>query len=814
VVSSNKVNAAQTLEKMETIAVVDGARILNPVMGLKTEQNVALSKAVAGMMSHPEDPNMAQQGQMALQRIFALDPGKVGEIQEHFQKALGEINEERAHFEANPAQVTQEMYGKWDVTYQKGGREYFTRANTQAAAQGLGDRIVDIRRNDSDGDTPVDYKAQIAGAAREPTMWFDNHYSSVKQNAARWSRALFKAQTKLLRDSAEISQRPDLQRFVDMHEANMMTPDPAMGRTMTKAASIWYLGGNVASSLVNGTQMFTRGAAEMTRLTGKPIESYRRVLGAVREVGEVALGQSKWSSPDHEWLMNRYESDKTGSAYDVAGEKDNDITLKMQWALNHGLPRTVGQKTGSMLHRVNDLAMIGYRAVEAVNTKSAMISAFDHYRSKTGGSLSRDEAYRKAEEFNEAVNDVGGKANRPVLMFSTMPRSAALIMHSMQSFNIGTVGQIVKFLKEGAPGGNLTPAEKWNARKATAQLFAVQAGLAGVLGVPFAGSAVTILNGAFPGLELEKNLRTLTQKLFQEDDDHDTPLSDLAMNGVPSMFGWDFKSRLSMGNTLPGVSEINGFQYDILHAPPVKLLTDFLKGGQKVMGGDYLGGLKDMAPPALKKIVDIARDDHRVVDAKGAPLAGGDRTWGELTGQVLGFQPERLTEHYELNRIKKASEAERNKQENKFREDLANDILTGQFGNAKNKLQERQAGDPNYDMYDAARKAADAAVEKTFPRDLRQKLNKGDTQLARMLPVNYGLPKQADKNAYRMQQLMRLGVPTRKQDLQKYAMRDQVEAENPEWTQEEVHREADVRLGKVRRRQELAAEPTEVASAL
>ena len=29
-----------------------------------------------------------------------------------FKEALGKIKEERAHFEANPAQVTQEMYGK------------------------------------------------------------------------------------------------------------------------------------------------------------------------------------------------------------------------------------------------------------------------------------------------------------------------------------------------------------------------------------------------------------------------------------------------------------------------------------------------------------------------------------------------------------------------------------------------------------------------------------------------------------------------------------------------------------------------------
>ena len=71
---------------------------------------------------------------------------------------------------------------------------------------------------------------------------------------------------------------------------------------------------------------------------------------------------------------------------------------------------------------------------------------------------------------------------------------------------------------------------------------------------------------------------------------------------------------------------------------------------------------------------------------KAKPLAGGDRTWGELTGQVLGFQPERLTEHYELNRIKKASEAEHNRQEAKFHEDLANDVLTGNYGTAKESL--------------------------------------------------------------------------------------------------------------------------------
>src|SRR5580765_514850 len=809
VVSSNAVNAAQQLEKMESIAVVEGARILSPAMGLKANQNVVLADAVLRMMKDPTNPEVAQQGQLALQKIADVDFNKIGELQDHFVEQLQQISEEREHFENNPAQVTQEMYGKWDVTYKKNGREYFTRVDTRAAAQGLGDEIVNIRRNDSDGDTRVNYRAKVAGGAREPTMWIDNHLSGSKKNAAYWSRALYKAQTKFLLASPEYMQRPDLQRMITMHSENMLVPDPEFGRHMSRLASTWYLGGNIASAIANGTQMFTRGAAEMTRITGKPIDSFKRVIDAVREVGEAYFDKSKWRSPDHEWLINKYEQDKTGSAYDTVGERENDITLKMQWALNHGRPQSIAQRSDSLLHRFNDTVMLAYRAVENVNTQSAMISAFDHYRS-TG--LSKEEAYRKAEEFNWAVNDVGGKANRPILAFNMMPKSAAMVMNSLQSFNIGTVGQIVKLIKQGSPGSGFTPAEKWNARKATAQLFAVQAGLAGVLGVPFASSAVAMLELGFPGLELQKNIRSLTQKLFGEDDEHNTILSDLALNGVPSMFGWDFQSRLSMGNTVPGVSEINGFQPDMLHSAPVQILTKFAQGGQKMINKDFLGGAKDMMPPAVKKIIDAIRGDGKVIDYNGKPIAGGDRTWGELTGQVLGFQPTRLTDYYEMNRIKKASENEHRRMDAKFNQDLGQNVLDQNFSTAVEKLKERAAQDPNYDIFAGGRKAVEAAMEQHFPRDLRRQLNKNDTQIARMLPVNYGLPTLEEQQVFRDNALRRLGIPIRKKDWEMYRTRDQVWAENPELTKEEVYREAERRMGKGKKVKQLAASPEEATS--
>ena len=106
----------------------------------------------------------------------------------------------------------------------------------------------------------------------------------------------------------------------------------------------------------------------------------------------------------------------------------------------------------------------------------------------------------------------------------------------------------------------------------------------------------------------------------------------------------------------------------------------------------------------------------------------------------------------------------------------------------------------------------DAALEKTYPRDLRQKLNRADTQLARLLPVNYGLPKESDRIDYKLKQLQQLGIPTRKQDMQKYAMRDAVAAENPELTTAEIYREADMRLNKVRKVQTLAPDVADAST--
>ena len=155
------------------------------------------------------------------------------------------------------------------------------------------------------------------------------------------------------------------------------------------------------------------------------------------------------------------------------------------------------------------------------------------------------------------------------------------------------------------PAG-LQPGEKYKARIALAQLLAVQTALAGTLGLPFAGTAVALINQAFPELEVNKNLKKWTNAIFAGDAENGNAISDVAMNGIPSMFGWDLQSRLSMGNMLPGVSEFNGFQPENLAGPAVNMGAQLFKGVSQALTGQPGEALLTLMPPVAKKFANLA----------------------------------------------------------------------------------------------------------------------------------------------------------------------------------------------------------------
>ena len=500
----------------------------------------------------------------------------------------------------------------------------------------------------------------------EDSSFVRNQIGWIDQSSKYWTRELFRTQARALKNEPELMARQDVLKMLETHERSMLSPDPEAMREVKRVLSSWYLGLGPATTMTNGTQLLVRGATELTSLTGKPIQSFGRMISASKE----ALGLSKPPAgleKERDWLWRQVKDEGIVSAYNE-GDPANDGMEALQQALRRGKPQTKGQQLSQINKNVNQKAMWMFQQMEKFNNNGAILAAFDHYMDADGvrklsGKAYEDArivAYEKAKGFNQTVNDVGGKANRPIWAFSgkdDFSKSAGVLAMSMQTYTMGTINQMANYIRKGwyDPAG-LKPGEKYNARVAMVQLLATQTALAGTLGLPFAGTAVALINQLFPELEVNKNLKKWTNAIFAGDAENGNAISDVAMNGIPSMFGWDLQSRLSMGNMLPGVSEFNGFQPENLAGPAVNLSTTLFKGVSQALTGQPGEAVLTLMPPVAKKFANLVADGFKVRDYNGKPVL--DPTGGEVVGMALGFQPKRLSDWNKTQRIAISAETD------------------------------------------------------------------------------------------------------------------------------------------------------------
>jgi hypothetical protein len=832
---ANQVHQESIMNKMTDVALLNGAIKIAPETKLKVAQNMEFSKRMLDIaMSDTSNPQVQAENQVKLAGLQQeLGPKAFDGLLQVSKNSAEMLQKQRAFNEANPAWTTMRKYGAYELEYRKGNKTLFDRVNSAKEGKQLvaerGGQIVRLERSGDAPDQPVDFGipelqalqarqadllrdamppdavAQMVAQTEQPgyedASFVRNHIGWIDQSSSYWTRKLFRTQTEALRNEPELLQRPDILEMLDKHSQNMLNPDPTIAAQVRRVLSTWYLGFTPATVMINGTQMLTRGATEMTNLTGKPIDAFRRVISGMKE----ATGLSKPSpelAKEREWLNRQIKDEGIVSAFNE-GDPGNDGMEALQQALGRGRAQSKGQQLDGIHKAINQKAMWMFQQVEKFNNNAAITAAFDLHmerdgvRNLTGKAYedARQAAYEKAKGFNQTVNDVGGRANRPIWAFSgkdDISRSAGVLGMAMQTYNVGTINQIANYIRKGFydPAG-LKPGEKHNARVALVQLLAVQTALAGALGVPFAGAAVAGINQVFPELEVNKNLKKWTNMLFAGDAEQGNVISDIAMNGIPSMFGWDLKSRLSMGNLLPGMSEFNGFHPETLAGPAVNLGAQLFKGVGQALTGQPGEALVTLMPPVAKKFVGLAADGFKVRDYNDRPVL--DPTGGEMVGMALGFQPSRLTEWNTMQRVALGAEkmeAQRNKM---FTQGLANQALEGKFGDIKQALRQKVQEDPNFKWEDAARSAARAAVELQFPRDLRRE-GSGSEQYAktlRMFNMNVNLPTEMQRKQFEAQVLQGLGVRMDQRSLKRAQTVDALRAQNPRLTRYELNRLAD-----------------------
>ena len=630
--------------------------------------------------------------------------------------------------------------------------------------------------------------ARNLGKGAENLPWVENHFTWVQRTANYWTRQLFAAQMDAHILETQFADRPELRQEIKTHKDNMLQKDPELAQKITRFARTWFMGFNAASAFVNMAQPFTTHVAELTALTGKPLDSYRRVL---RALGEIAgeRGGKDWATPEHRWLHSEMAKDGVLdlSMYDDNAATQESIHTRYKEVIEGSQPQTLGQKLAKAAGHYSTAAFWMFRQGERINATAATFASFDLFREQ---GLSRDAAYAKAKEFNARTNYSGGPAQRSLGAFSSRSgfgRGTAMLSTSLQSYVLGTTFQLARYLQAGLfrPQG-LTPAEVYAARKAGVQMLATQLGAAGVLGLPFVSGAIALLDKSFPDLELSRNLRELMGSIFGEDEKTGNTLSDMAMTGLPSMLGWDMQSRLSMGNTVPGVSEINGFQPEMLLGPAANLVTNFIRGGKGLVTGDMEVAAKGLLPGYAKSLIEAGKQTlgQPVQDYRDRPLFTPSP--GEVLGQSIGFKSKRLTDANVADRMLRASEDVAQRKNHQESNQLAERALAGEFGTVRQTLLARGQAEQGFDPVAGARKVAHAAEALTFPRDLRREgtlpLSGSRNKLLSAFGITPGSVSEVDRLRFRLQLEARLGVPKaagQKSELEQAQLMDQLAVKNP-----------------------------------
>lgn len=868
----------QVLEVGMKISSTKGGALVQKLTGGKFKDSQELaSRLLKAFTVDRTDPNAAAAADNEIRFVQErMQPDQFLTVAKFTEAAANHWKEQKAQFDQNPGWSTARRFGKYLIEFKKNGKVILDAVDSQkeakARAEGRPYKLTPNRQYDEDRPPSLGFDApgvaarlrqydqnmrdilqntgtfepeQIElmkkyasseqfiteeayrgglpnlqpqprklGKGAEELPWLRNHVSWIHQSSNYWSRQLLRTQAQAHLMDPEIAANPQLRTDLQKHFENMLQPDTQFGRFMQRFATTWFMGANPASAMMNATQPFMTHVAEFTAMTGKPLQSYRRVLSALGEIVSSGFGHKEWKDPVTADFMKRFirDGEADQSMFDDEAAGNELLHTNLVRMLNGDKPQTLGQKLGTVAGNMSNASMMLFRTVERINAMIAGIASYKYYL-KSEPNLGLDGAYTKAVQFHHAVNFGGGAAARPIGAFGgrgAFPRTTAMISTAMQSYNLGTTFQLARYIRQGffRPAG-LTPAEVHASRTAAVQMLSTQLAAAGVLGLPFVSGMLAVLNQAFPDLELNRKLRENMHALFGGDDDNGNLLADIGMTGVPSMMGWDMQSRLSMGNTVPGVSEINGFQPEQVLGAPANLITSFVRGGFKLAAGE-VRGVDDFMPSALKKSEQLLRSGGQVLDYRDRPIF--TPTFGEKVGIALGFNPKRLSDFNAASRIAKQTDDNIKRREGEFHQQMAEQVLQGNFGSVRQALQQKTREDKGYDPQAAVRSIASAAEGLTFPRDLRREGIAAGGDIRSKLLATFNLPQtgpsEVDRLNFRTQVGQRLGLPaTSPMGLQTAAVMDELRRQNPEASRAELRQQATLLLHG--RRQRTLALPTE-----
>ena len=202
-----------------------------------------------------------------------------------------------------------------------------------------------------------------------------------------------------------------------------MGPADRFSGDMRAFASLWFMGFKISSALINSTQPYTQGVAELGRRIDEG-SALKLIAGAQKSIMTNGL------SADEKQLFDSavYKVQEMQTALgEVSGHNEGTYT-----------------KASKLLHNLTSKSLAIFQKVEVMNRKSVILAAYRAFKSTPDGIFDQA-AMEQAMDVNASVNFEMGRHNLPKWARKPLGRT----VYSLQSFTWNTLNWIFNRLTSG-----------------------------------------------------------------------------------------------------------------------------------------------------------------------------------------------------------------------------------------------------------------------------------------------------------------------------------------------------------------------------
>jgi hypothetical protein len=470
------------------------------------------------------------------------------------------------------------------------------------------------------------------------------HLAYAKMSARLIQNQALTAAGDFLLDSPAAQAKPEVRSEFLERVANFKAPDNQFGAALNRANAVWFIGFNFPSHVVEMMQPLMtllpewvaqghgnfEGVKELAK-TNKDIASFYAKVGKEKAKQLVSKSEADaswklWDDPEIQRLMKvASERQRIGLGH-VSAEFER-VGVEQDTMLAHAEGRTnVGDYVTKPLNWYANKSMNLYGKFTQHNAMTALLMG---YKSARKRGMSPDQAVEEALNFEWTVNKSGGRADRQAGPWGGN-KLLGHLFYSLQGYTMGWMGQLGRYISHGyldTPG--VTQKNKVAAQKALKTMVAAQLAGAGILGFPFVGAMIALLEKTtdmdIKGRMFEALTEVSGDPAIAAMAGTGVANSILASAGLPA----DVHSRLSIGGIL-GVNAYDGYSPTALMGPTASMVNGLFKFGKSLsQEQDLLKALSVGGPVWQRKWSEMAANEGK--------LMIGGQSLKELEGKELAL---------------------------------------------------------------------------------------------------------------------------------------------------------------------------------